>query len=70
MKKKNYIQKSTHYAAQITIKACDDDDTSKFKCGNGYCIGIQLKCNGVQNCNDNLDEEDCNNRSMHIFFLF
>lgn len=38
-----------------------------FKCKNGFCIQLTLKCDGVNHCLDKSDEMECEkNNSMYI----
>lgn len=32
---------------------------SEFGCGNGFCIGRHLECNGYNNCGNDIDELAC-----------
>ena len=41
-----------------------------FKCrDSGYCIPSLLKCNGVSDCADSSDEENCNIIKAREYFL-
>lgn len=33
----------------------------RFTCNSGHCIKSSLKCDGINNCQDNSDEENCDN---------
>ncbi|MBT3251683.1 MAG: DUF1565 domain-containing protein [Candidatus Marinimicrobia bacterium] len=41
-----------------TMTVCEDDE---FQCGNSECIGIDLLCNGTDDCGDYYDEYACFN---------
>ena len=32
-------------------------ETGQYLCGDGQCIDASLKCNGIQDCIDNSDED-------------
>ena len=36
--------------------SCSD---SEFTCGDGTCIPLESKCDGMSDCKDELDESDC-----------
>lgn len=38
---------------------CGMDD---ILCGDGSCVPVLLKCNGVSDCSDGADEIDCNRK--------
>uniref|UniRef100_A0A2C9JWJ1 VWFD domain-containing protein n=1 Tax=Biomphalaria glabrata TaxID=6526 RepID=A0A2C9JWJ1_BIOGL len=40
----------------VCSNTCNDDE---FRCNDGHCINEKLKCNGVADCRDGLDEFDC-----------
>lgn len=46
--------------------ACNDD---MFKCTNGFCIEKKRQCNGVHDCSDRSDEQNCPARNNYIFFF-
>ncbi|CAH1253769.1 LAMA3 [Branchiostoma lanceolatum] len=35
------------------------DDVGQFTCKNKLCVPFKLKCDGINNCGDNSDEENC-----------
>ena len=41
----------------ITFSRCEFGQ--EYTCNSGHCIDIQKKCNRIQDCRDNSDEEDC-----------
>ena len=34
--------------------------STQFTCGDGLCIGLDERCDGVADCKDKMDEIDCN----------
>ena len=40
----------------LSLTACQD---SQFTCGDGLCIGLDERCNGVADCEDMTDELQC-----------
>jgi len=44
------------YIDVCTFISTGDRDT--FMC-NGRCIGLSLQCNGIDDCGDNTDEQNC-----------
>ena len=40
----------------LSLTTCTD---TQFTCGNGLCIGLEQRCDGVADCYDKLDEIDC-----------
>ena len=38
------------------LETCSESD---FTCLNGQCIDDYLRCNGVPDCDDKSDEDDC-----------
>ena len=41
---------------------------SQFTCKNGNCILSHLKCDSIDHCKDNSDEEDCGSKLFDAFF--
>ena len=41
----------------LSLTTCLD---TQFTCGDGLCIGMEERCDGVANCKDKIDEIDCN----------
>ena len=33
--------------------------SSEFSCGDGSCLPLSSKCDGISDCKDELDERDC-----------
>ena len=42
----------------LTFSICNFG--KEFTCSNGYCVSMQSRCNGINNCLDGSDEERCN----------
>ena len=40
----------------VRVVDCLDDDHT---CGDGLCVFSQQKCNGISDCIDGSDEDDC-----------
>lgn len=43
----------------LNNKTCIDSKECHFRCKSGECITKEERCNGVRNCIDRSDEEDC-----------
>lgn len=45
--------------------------SAQFTCANGRCVPISARCNGVNECGDNSDEQNCSppGMSQTDFFL-
>ena len=41
----------------FTFSACDL--SSQFTCSTGTCVGLDKRCNGITDCSDDSDEEEC-----------
>ena len=42
---------------QLTVSICRL--STEFTCTSGQCIGLMQRCDNLQHCDDNSDEEDC-----------
>ena len=43
--------------------------SQQFTCNNGYCVALEDKCNGLNNCEDHSDEADCVGEYSHLWGL-
>ena len=44
------------YEVLLTLSGCGEDE---FTCGDGQCVGLEDRCDLVQDCRDGADERDC-----------
>ena len=45
------------YTTKLTLHTCKPD--KEFACDNGFCIIMEKRCDGRENCDDGSDEQDC-----------
>lgn len=45
---------------------CIPSDECSFRCGSGECISEIEKCDGVKNCQDSSDEDDCQHKKEYV----
>ena len=50
-----FLTNKSHVSSNF-ICSCSE---SEFTCGDGSCISLESKCDGVSDCKDQLDEMDC-----------
>ena len=46
----------TIYEINLTLHACD---LEQFACDNAFCIGMEKRCDAMEDCVDGSDEKDC-----------
>ena len=50
------VECGREYDALLTLSGCGEDE---FTCGDGECVGLEDRCDLVQDCRDGADERDC-----------
>lgn len=40
---------------------------NEFECGNRMCVSDKAKCNGIFDCLDQTDEQNCGKRLSNVF---
>ena len=70
--KKNYTYNPFHIhnGLYFLITACFTCDYYDFQCNNGQCVYFWDRCDGILNCNDGSDEDDCGKPSYINSHLF
>ena len=52
----DWLEIKSSKTISISFDNCDD---TQFNCGDGLCINKRKRCNQIQDCFDNSDEENC-----------
>ena len=61
-KNKNPIRKEKRMSVTIEcpwFAARDSCNSDQVRCGDGRCLPLSAKCNGIAECIDGVDEYDC-----------
>ena len=52
------------YSTLLSLSKCSED---QFTCGDGHCLTMIHRCDGIPNCEDGSDEEARNNYCKEFF---
>ncbi|XP_076110153.1 uncharacterized protein LOC143078961 [Mytilus galloprovincialis] len=53
------VNQTSNFRVVLTAAHTGICQKSEFGCGNGFCIGRHLECNGYNNCGNDIDELAC-----------
>ncbi|VDI53375.1 Hypothetical predicted protein [Mytilus galloprovincialis] len=53
------VNRTSNFRVVLTAAHTGICQKSEFGCGNGFCIGQHLECNGYNNCGNDIDELAC-----------
>ncbi|XP_049313217.1 uncharacterized protein LOC105232808 isoform X4 [Bactrocera dorsalis] len=59
-------QNTTPFSVRPRIDVRGEDINCQFDCGNGNCVKSHEVCNGINNCGNRKDEEDCKHLGYEV----
>ncbi|XP_039962936.1 uncharacterized protein LOC120776390 isoform X3 [Bactrocera tryoni] len=61
-----HAENTTPFSVRPRIDVRREDINCQFDCGNGNCVKSHEVCNGVNNCGNRKDEEDCKHLGYEV----
>ena len=55
----SFCNSKTFRKRNLTISMCNFNE--EFTCNKGSCVSIDKRCDGIKDCSDESDEEECSN---------
>ncbi|XP_049313214.1 uncharacterized protein LOC105232808 isoform X1 [Bactrocera dorsalis] len=61
-----HAENTTPFSVRPRIDVRGEDINCQFDCGNGNCVKSHEVCNGINNCGNRKDEEDCKHLGYEV----